>query len=249
VDVEGGRALWFIAIVAGAIAILWAVPLVYDTIEAHKWRKNKQQVLHEIVTRTPNLSVEEIRQIVSAVDTPPRGAQGLTQSLLGLIIATFVGVALIATLVATAEDSSDLRKTIVTALLSILATVAGFYFGARTAQTAAEQATHPPQPRQATGQGTVSAVLPEVAAVDPDNGPLVGGTTVTVTGTGLSGATSVTFGSAAADVVKRTSDQEIEVRSPRIAEAGPVAVTVTTPGGTSTRTAQFLYKANATNTT
>src|SRR5205807_10481421 len=77
---------------------------------------------------------------------PPRGTSGLTQSLLALFIASLVAIALVTTLVSAGIDSSDLRKTIVTSLLSVLATIAGFYFGARTAQTSTEQATRPPVP-------------------------------------------------------------------------------------------------------
>jgi hypothetical protein len=105
-------------------------------------------LLDQMVKAADNkgLSVDDLRQIASAMNTPPRGMQGLTQALIGLIIITLVGVAMVTTLVSTAADSSDLRKTIITALLSILATIAGFYFGARTAQISTEQASHPPAP-------------------------------------------------------------------------------------------------------
>jgi hypothetical protein len=178
VDVSGGNALAFIAVMAFAIALLWFIPVMYDLRWANRWRREQQKdLLDQLIAATTGrklssngntnstnngsgsssspsqatgkgLSVEEVRQLVSAIDSPPRGAQGLTQSLLGLIVATFVGVAMIATLVSTALDSSDLRKTIVTALVSILATIAGFYFGARTAQISSEQATRPPEPRR-----------------------------------------------------------------------------------------------------
>ena len=154
-DVGGSQALWFIGLVTGAIALLWIIPLLYDTWQATKWRRENQgDLLKSMVDKmTGNVSVEEIRQIVSAMNAPARGTFGLTQTLLGLIIVTFVGVAMIATLVSTANDSSELRKTLVTALLSILATIAGFYFGARTAQTSTEQATHPPAPSPGHSDG------------------------------------------------------------------------------------------------
>jgi len=37
-------------------------------------------------------------------------------------------------------------------------------------------------------------VAPVITSVSPDIGPLTGGTPVTITGTGLTGATSVSFG-------------------------------------------------------
>lgn len=63
------------------------------------------------------------------------------------------------------------------------------------------------------------------------SGPLAGGNTVTVHGTGLSTATGVTFG---ANTVAPTvvSDTTITAVVPAGAAAGPVSVSVTTQGGT-----------------
>ena len=149
VNVSGTGALVFIGALALAVAILWFIPTLIDLRKANQWRSQDQsKLLEQMVKAADNkgLSVDDLRQIASAMNTPPRGMQGLTQALIGLIIITLVGVAMVATLVSTAADSSDLRKTIITALLSVLATIAGFYFGARTAQISSEQATHPPSP-------------------------------------------------------------------------------------------------------
>jgi IPT/TIG domain-containing protein len=241
-NVAGYQALWFIGALALVVALLWAVPLIYDTREANRWRREDQaRLLNNMINRAGRLSVEEIRQIVSAIDTQPRGTQGLTQSLLGLIVATFVGVALIATLVSTAADSSDLRKTIITALLSILGTIAGFYFGARTAQTAAEQATRPPEarpPRPDAGGG-----VPRVLSITPNTG--APGVSVAVTGSGFRGASAVMFGDVAAESFTVDSDEKITVPSP--AGSGTVVVAVTTPAGTSvgSEAAKFTYSPEA----
>jgi hypothetical protein len=234
-NVAGDRALWFIGIVAGIVALLWAVPLFYDTWEANRWRRDRQALLIEsMIKRVERPSVEEIRQMASAIDTQPRGARGLTQSLLSLIIATFIGVALIATLVSTATDSGEVRKTIVTALLSILATISGFYFGARTSENATEQARRPPETRAGTvggGNGTPLAGGPAVAKVDPDSGPPGGGTTVTITGSGFTGVDGVRFGpDPAADVTVRSNTQ-VTATSP--AGSGTVDVVVTRGNETS----------------
>jgi len=88
-----------------------------------------------------------------------------------------------------------------------------------------------------TPGGTSNAVLyyylplPTVAAVSPSMGPTAGGNTVTITGTGLTLITSVHFGTAAATAVTVVSDNQITVHAP--SGTGTVAVTVTTPGGTS----------------
>ncbi|HEY5835615.1 IPT/TIG domain-containing protein [Streptomyces sp.] len=87
-----------------------------------------------------------------------------------------------------------------------------------------------------TPGGTSNAVAyaylaaPALATVTPNQGAASGGTTVTLTGTNLTGATSVLFGtvSAAFTVV---SDSHLTATVPPGA-AGTVSVTVATPGGT-----------------
>jgi hypothetical protein len=239
VDVEGRRALWFIGLLAVVVALLWTLPLVYDTREANRWRRDYQaKLLNNMINRAGRLSVEEIRQIVSAIDTQPRGTQNLTQSLLGLIITTFVGIALIATLVSTAPDSSDLRKTVITALLSILGVISGFYFGARTSETATERATRPPASRQPRGDGTAGGG-PSVLSVTPSTGPA--GSRVVLTGSGFTGATAVHFGDVSSEKIDIDSDEQITATVPT--GTGIVDVTVTTPAGTSvtSEAARFTY--------
>ena len=73
---------------------------------------------------------------------------------------------------------------------------------------------------------------PTVTSLSPATGPAAGGTVVTVTGTGFTGATSVQFGSNPGTALTVVSDTEITVTSPAGA-VGAVPVTVTTPAGTS----------------
>jgi eukaryotic-like serine/threonine-protein kinase len=81
---------------------------------------------------------------------------------------------------------------------------------------------------------------PVVTGIKPSSGTSNGGTTVTIIGTGLANATSVTFGSSTAAITADTSTQ-ITVTSP--SGSGTVDITVTTPAGTSdiTRADQFTY--------
>ena len=89
----------------------------------------------------------------------------------------------------------------------------------------------------------VAPPAPAVTAISPTSGPVAGGTSVTITGTNLSGATLVRFGTTAATIVSNTAT-EIVATSPARA-AGQVDVRVTTAGGTSnTATAdRFTYLA------
>ena len=69
-----------------------------------------------------------------------------------------------------------------------------------------------------------------VTGVSPASGPPSGGTTVTITGTGLAGATGVTFGAHPATNVVVVSATEVTATSPP--GTGTVDISVTTPGGT-----------------
>jgi hypothetical protein len=71
-------------------------------------------------------------------------------------------------------------------------------------------------------------------------GPTAGGTTVTITGTNFTGATSVVFGTRAATNLVVVSSTEITVTAPAHG-AGTVAVRATTPGGESAEASADKY--------
>jgi hypothetical protein len=87
---------------------------------------------------------------------------------------------------------------------------------------------------------------PTVTKVEPKTGSPSGGTTVTITGTGFTGATAVKFGSTNATSFKVNSATSITAISPKSSPMGSstVDVTVTTPAGTSPTSSadQFTYK-------
>ncbi|MEV4616526.1 IPT/TIG domain-containing protein [Kitasatospora sp. NPDC049258] len=72
---------------------------------------------------------------------------------------------------------------------------------------------------------------PTLGVISPNQGTSAGGTTVTLTGTNLTGATAVKFGATAAPSFTVSADTVITAVSPP--GSGTVQVTVTTPGGTS----------------
>ncbi|MFA6037763.1 MAG: IPT/TIG domain-containing protein [Legionellales bacterium] len=84
--------------------------------------------------------------------------------------------------------------------------------------------------------------VPSISSLSPTQGPVAGGTLVTITGTGFeAGNTMVRFGnSSVSATVSVTSSTSLEVTSPP-GSAGSVDVTVTTSGGTSTEYIEFTY--------
>ena len=88
---------------------------------------------------------------------------------------------------------------------------------------------------------------PTVTSLSPSVGPSSGGTTVTITGTGLFGASVVTFGSTPATSFTVNTPTSITATSPAVAP-GTVDVRVTTSGGTSATSLadQFTFHDNPT---
>ena len=83
---------------------------------------------------------------------------------------------------------------------------------------------------------------PTLGAISPAQALATGGTQVSLTGTGLASATAVTFGGVPATALTVESDTRITATAPAHA-AGPVAVAVTTAGGTVTRSDLLAYVA------
>jgi len=83
-----------------------------------------------------------------------------------------------------------------------------------------------------------------VIAVDPKEGPLSGGTNVTITGSGFTSKSTVSFGDSAGMNLKFASSSSISVETPPATKPGPVDVTVTNPGSTAklVKTGGYTYK-------
>ncbi|MGY2891886.1 flagellar basal body rod protein FlgF [Bradyrhizobium sp. USDA 4524] len=151
--------------------------------------------------------------------------------------------------------------TVVTISGSNLANASAVTFGTSAARITANSATSLTVTSPAgsgvvdvtvtTPGGTVSpgrftyapAPTATVTSLSPASGPASGGTSVTITGTGLTGASAVKFGASAATSFTVNSATSISATAP--AGTGTVDVTVTTPGGTSATSAadKFSYQA------
>ncbi len=122
-------------------------------------------------------------------------------------------------------------------------------FGSLGIGSAGEPSTVPVQAHNLTqvigvsaGGGQVIAfgeALPAVSGLSPKEGAAAGGNTVTISGTSLSGATAVHFGTVAASGVKVESPNAVTATAP--AGTGTVDVTVTTSAGTSAQVSADRY--------
>lgn len=85
-----------------------------------------------------------------------------------------------------------------------------------------------------------SYLSPQVTSLFPAAGPTAGGTTVTITGSGFGGPTTVTFGTLASPSVTVTSSTQILATSPAVPSPQTVSVTVTS-NGTTVTAGSFSY--------
>jgi hypothetical protein len=98
-----------------------------------------------------------------------------------------------------------------------------------------------------TAGGTNSAnslftyvAAPTVASISPANGPTNGGTSITITGTNLTGATGITVGGVACSVFSVINSTTASCTTPA-GSAGTASILVTTAGGTNTANTLFSF--------
>ena len=97
----------------------------------------------------------------------------------------------------------------------------------------------------ATGPGAYTyAAVPTFTSIAPSIGTTLGGTAVTITGTGFTGATAVTLDGIPATGITVVSDTSITATTP-FNSAGPADVVVTTPGGSVTGLGAYTYTSTA----
>lgn len=97
-----------------------------------------------------------------------------------------------------------------------------------------------------TGQSPIVAadkftyIAPAVTGMSPNAGPVTGGTTLTLSGWGLTGASAVIFGKVGA-TPSTVTDTTVTVNTPVATDAGAVGVQVSVPTGIVTAPGQFTY--------
>jgi hypothetical protein len=151
IDLKGPQAIALVIAIGLGIAIMWVVPFWMDARRAYRLRDQAIKLIGGQLleaAKKNGLTVAELRELLGTIGEPATGQRGLSRALMAFTVITIVGVALIAVLLSSSSDASDLRKTIITSLLAVLATIVGFYFGTRAAETATEApATQAPSPQ------------------------------------------------------------------------------------------------------
>lgn len=118
------------------------------------------------------------------------------------------------------------------------------FWGTDSFQYTASNSVGPSAP--ATATIVVTQPPPVISTITPAAGPELGGTTVTITGSGLTAADGVAFGGVAAASYTVTSDTEITAVTPGRA-AGAADVVVTTNAGNAVAAGGFVFlSSNAT---
>jgi IPT/TIG domain len=134
------------------------------------------------------------------------------------------------------KDSGLLNLTVGAAIANAT-TAVGFWLGSSSGSQKKDDVIG----GALAGRTGTGAAAPVVTAISPTSGSAGGGTRVTVTGSGFTGATSVRFGASSASTMTVVSDTQITTTSP--AGSGTVDLTVVTPTGTSATSPadQFTY--------
>ncbi len=95
-------------------------------------------------------------------------------------------------------------------------------------------------PPSAPSNAVTPKVVPAITSMSETEGPTAGGQNLTITGTGLTGTTSVHFGTATVSSYQVVTDTQITATTPAHSAAA-VNVTVTGPSGTSPTNAASRY--------
>ena len=160
---------------------------------------------------------------------PAAGGTSVIITGMGFIGATAVQFGGTAATSFTVDSATQITATAPagTGVVDMTVTITG---GATSATSSADQFTY--------------VAVPTVTGLNPNSGPVAGGTSVIIAGTGFIGATEVQFGGTAATSFTINSSTQITATAP--AGTGVVDVTVTIPGGATSATSsadQFTYVA------
>ena len=186
---------------------------------------------YDLVLTTPNGSVTETNAFTTQ-DTPTvTDTSPVTAATAGGTSLTLTGTNF------TGATSVTVGGTACTSVVVVNSTTITCASPAKTAGVYNVAVTTPAGTGTQTNGLTVQAA-PTVTSIDPATGSMLGGTSVSITGTGFTGATSVTIGGEACTSVVVVNSTTITADSP-VLVADTYDVVVTTPQGSGTLTDGF----------
>ena len=166
---------------------------------------------------------------------------------------------LVAPVISVSSPASGLAGTTVTLTGSGFTNVTAVTFGGVAAQSYVVNSSTKITAVAPPGAGSVQIVVtttggtsngvgfvyttatPVITSLAPGQGPVAGGNTVTLTGTGFTGATAVRFGATSVPFAVVSATQATAIAPPGV--LGTVNVTITAPGGTSAGVLYFYVSA------
>ena len=231
VNAPGSDAFWFIGAIVLGTALIGGLTLWENARRAAGWRSDATNKID-----ASRYSAADLEKLLTLV-REPHGARGVTRGLIAILVVVLAALALAVTIISAAPDASDLRKTIVTSLLAVLATVAGFYFGSRTAETSAANAT-----AASTAAAASKPAEPVITKLSPSN--QTPGKVIEIIGSGLSGTMAVLFGRELGTNPTVNGDSSVTVTVPQGQAGTTVPVAVITPTARSAvgQLTQFTYQ-------
>ncbi|WP_103343379.1 hypothetical protein [Amycolatopsis sp. CA-126428] len=129
-------------VVGGAFVLVIVVaavaPAFYDLRQANKWRAAMTAWL-----KSENFRRDDLIPVLRLI-ARTRGTTNVTRSTIAYLVVALVAAALGAVVFLNGDDAVDLRKTVITAVLTVFSSVIGFYFGSRSTQAAIEAQQDPP---------------------------------------------------------------------------------------------------------
>lgn len=160
--------MWLVGLYALVLVGCLIAATVYDVRSAYKLQAERLKLIDKMIA-APRGSSSYSQVIQGYMKSPTRGIQGLTRGLIGLTILASVSLALAIAMVSYGAGADDLRRTIVAALLGVLGTIVGFYFGSRTAESSADAASERlnrrNRPDNVNQDGERAAAIPAEAAI------------------------------------------------------------------------------------
>ena len=150
-DISSTRGFILLLILIGIVVLVWLIPFMTDLVLTH--RSQRAAIQGQVGSALAGTS--------AAGNQTSFSRRHLVRALIALTIVTIVGVALLLVLSGNTADATDLRKTLVAGVVAIVGTVVGFYFGGRTAESAAAVTTGQP-----TGTVTLTPTTAEFTATN-----------------------------------------------------------------------------------